>query len=135
MIADLASAELLSLTNIKSKSSEVAIPVPELPKCSSSIRLFAACVSGDQEVVAKVLSSISSSDGQQNVSASELEPSDLGISYSDSYSNCEDTIEQEQEHWDVLDILNMPSSLEGLATCLHVASELGETKRMCNIHV
>ena len=81
-----------------------ALPALQLPLCGASTRLFTACLSGDAGRVSTLLSELRDSNG--NNSNNLLSPVVL-------------------ESWDLFEILNMPDSLESLATCLHIASESG----------
>ena len=103
---------------MKEKTSNISDP--ELPFCSASKRLFAACVSGDTNSVATLISEISSArDKDKNKDDNLCDANSANI----SGENILDTVLQEQ--WDLAEILNMPNSFQSLATCLHIASESG----------
>ena len=109
-------------TNKKVQTSHT--PDPELPFCIASTRLFAACASGDANCVVTILSEISSGKDQDKDKDKDKDNNFCDISSGNSNSeHVLDTVLQEQ--WDMSEILNMPNSLESLATCLHIASESG----------
>ena len=57
--------------------------------------------------------------------SSSLSPSEVLISQAEADEKAK--VDNESDLWDLKDVLNMPETLEGMSTCLHMASERGES--------
>ena len=106
-------------------------PAPQLPNCRQSKRLFLTAAAGNLDQLKLLLEDINRDDivyllpESSTEHSSSSSPSEVLISQAEADEKAK--VDNESDLWDLKDVLNMPETLEGMSTCLHMASERGES--------